>query len=422
MYYWTVEPSADFWVNLPNLSDDEKEFLDLVEQTYSSSNVSLEEAFEKTEMELSLYLEPEQKEYLLYSAKILLEGYGCFEPLLNNDNIEEIAVINPNLPIYVYVVNKGWERTNIKVGSVDALIFFVNKMAAHIGRRITWDNPRINGVMSNGYRFHATLPPISTGELTIRRFRSNPFSPSDLSESIFNPDFLAKLSLLFQADFSILIAGNTASGKTTTLNALSSFLPLNERVLLIEESPEINLLHPHKVSLVSSPQYNIGLQDLVEDSLRMRPDRVILGEIRTREEASAFFDSLLSGQSRGCYATFHAESVSEAYRRFVNYGISEIDLPSLDLVLILRRTLEYDQKNRKNYEVRKFIEFGDHTKSYGVKFPPKLLNRVASELSLSKSELEEEIKLRKEFIKSYRGMDFQSFFSGFQKEFYSLGS
>ena len=139
-----------------------------------------------------------------------------------------------------------------------------------------------------------------------------------------------------------MISGNTASGKTTTLNALFSFVPANERVLIAEETPEIMIPHAHQMRLVASREMGIGLKDLVYDTLRMRPDRMIVGEVRSREEAGALFDVLLAGQARGCYATFHAQSAEEARSRFRHLGVNPEDLSSLDCIVVQRRMLRYE--------------------------------------------------------------------------------
>ena len=127
-----------------------------------------------------------------------------------------------------------------------------------------------------------------------------------LFPSIYSSNSLAFFWMLLQSSSSILVCGNTGSGKTTTLNALFSFVPLNERVVVVEETPELNIFQEHCVKIIANKELGITLSNLVEDTLRMRPDRVIVGEVRNAEEAQALGECLLAGQARGTYATLHA--------------------------------------------------------------------------------------------------------------------
>jgi Flp pilus assembly CpaF family ATPase len=280
--------------------------------------------------------------------------------LLKDNELEEIAIIGINKPVYVYNMKKGWLETNLYFRNEETVIAVINKIARQVGRRITYQNPKINAVLPDGSRLHASIPPISNIEMTIRKFKSNPITPCDIINSgVYSLDAVAFLSLVFQSDYNVLIAGNTASGKTTTLNALFSFVPLSDRILIIEETPEINIPHPHKIKLLSNSELKISMKELVEDSLRMRPDRVIVGEVRTEEETASFIETILSGQARGSYATFHAQSSEEAVKRMLNLKISRYDINSIDFILIQRRIMKYDPLKRKYWEERKGIEISE---------------------------------------------------------------
>jgi len=244
---------------------------------------------------------------------------------------------------------------------------------------------------------------------------------------------MAILSLLMQSDSSILIAGNTASGKTTTMNALFSFVPKNERALITEETPEINIPHEHKVRMVANKEMGVSLMDLVYDSLRMRPDRIVVGEVRNKEEARALVDVLLGGQARGAYATFHAQSANEALLRLESFGISEMDLNSIDAILVQRRMLIYDLKERKNMEVRRVVELSvvENAKAIPIiKYNPardvwddknikKVFPMLSEKLGIGEEEVEEEYKKRKTEIEK-APVEFGEFFASVQKAFYGL--
>ncbi len=305
-------------------------------------------------------------------------------------------------------------------------------MSRKLGRHITIQNPRLDAMLPDGSRLHASLSPISAGEITIRKFRERPFSPRELCENgTFDPSAMAFLSLVMQGDNSVIIAGNTASGKTTSMNALFSFVPAGERVLITEQTPEINIPHEHQLRLVANSDMGIGLNDLVYDSLRMRPDRMIVGEIRNRDEASALFDVLLAGQARGSYATMHAQSVSECLGRLRSFGIKDMDLESIDCVVIQRRMLVYDPKKKRNAEVRRVVEIAevengpktlfsmDGKKSVDGFGKSSLLTRVADNFGMSGKEIVSELKRREKLLMRLE-KEFTQFYSGVQKELYGI--
>jgi len=369
-------------------------------------------------------LEADQRGYLLNYCKAHSEGTMFLAPMLSDDSIEEIAIIGLGLPAYVYVRKQGWKKTDGAVFTPDSFIHLVNGLSRLLGRRITLQSPRLNAILPSGFRLHASMPPISNHELTIRRFRSNPFTPSELCElETLSYDAAALLWLAMQSDASILVCGNTASGKTSTLNALFSFVPQSERVLITEETPEIKIPHPHQIRLLANPELGIGMQELVSDSLRMRPDRVIVGEVRTREEAQALAQTLLSGQARGSYATFHAQSAHEALARLSAFGVLEDDLRSLSLILVQRRISRYSKGVHR--EIRRVTEICevpstgslmlrtlfsyDHGKDILLaKAPPLFISdSICQTFGLSQPGLNEELAARAKFLKSISRLNFE---------------
>ncbi len=366
---WEISKSKPSYDSrLPVLSPDERDFLLVLSARFSdysrSHDVADPEAAREAVGHLlplaleseGLEIDDEQRQYLTAAALSHLAGFAPLDSMLCDPQVEEIAALGVDKPVYVYVRAKGWAPTNARITSMEHLVHLINKMARPLGRRITSQYPRLNALLSNGSRLHASIPPLSGGEITIRLHSARPWSALDLMSShSTNAEALAFLWLAFQSDSSVMIVGNTSSGKTTLLNALFSFVPMGERVVLIEETPELRLLHPHRVQLVSSEELSIGMSDLVRDSLRMRPDRVIVGEVRTPPEAQAFAETLLSGQARGSYATFHGQSAAEALRRLRNLGISADDLPSLDFIVLQRRIARYDPKTLKQEELRRML-------------------------------------------------------------------
>jgi Flp pilus assembly CpaF family ATPase len=430
-------------LQLPQLSEQENSLILEIEEKFKeesrtksiSSKKESEEFISKLISDHSyrngVFIDKGQLGYLSRIAALHIYGLGPLEALVEDNEIEEISVIGLDKPIYVFMRNRGWQSVNASITTEKEISELVNKMSASIGRRITLQNPRIDAMLANGSRLHASLPPISEGEITIRKFRERPFSPAEIVENgTSSAKAMAFLSLLMHSDSSLLVAGNTASGKTTTLNALFSFVPANERVLITEETPEINIPHQHRLRLVANKEMGIMLKDLVYDSLRMRPDRIIVGEIRNREECEALFDVLLAGQARGSYATMHGRSARETLQRIKSFGIGESDIASIDAIAVQRRMLVYDKKAKRNLEIRRVVEiaevgdgfatiFSFNGKELVYKKSQAMLDKLAGKLSLSRKEVEEELALREKLVKTTKG-SFSEFFKKVQAQLYGL--
>ncbi len=281
--------------------------------------------------------------------------FSVLDPLLDREDIEEISVISGD-PVRVFIRGRGWINTNVSITSEEKIIDIINKMASGIGRRITYQSPRLNANLKNS-RIHAIIPPLSDRvSLTIRRFKTRPFSPRELIENkTISPEALAYLWISMQTDSNLAISGSTGSGKTTTLNTILSFIPINQRIVSIEETPELRIYHPHSIRLVSNPAKNIGMAELVEDTFRMRPDKVIVGEVRTREEIKAWINTMLSGQGKGSLSTFHALSGQEAIHRLKSLGVQTYELSALDIILVQRRWTDY----KTGGEIRRVTEINE---------------------------------------------------------------
>ncbi len=428
---WRVTNEGKYKIPLPPLSEEEEEVLLFLEKKFRDmvaegnlkyKDKELKRAIDIVSDDLNVFIDIDQRNYLYEYAKHIIYGFSFFDYLLEDEEIEEISVIGVNKNVFVFIKNKGWKKTNVIIEDESFIMDIVNRMSSKIGRRITLQNPRLDAVLPNGSRLHASLYPISNGEITIRKFRKKLFTPKELVElKTTDIKTMAILSLIMQIDSSVIIAGNTASGKTTTLNALFSFIPKNERILITEESPEIQLPHEHQIRLIANKDMGISLKDLVYDSLRMRPDRMIVGEVKNKEEVEALFDVLFGGQARGAYATFHAQSSEEAILRLKKFGIDEEDIKSIDAIIIQRRLLKYDIKKRKNIEMRKIIELYDpKSKKQIIKNKNSfIIERIKNEFNISEKELEEEINYRSKLIKETKG-DIDEFINKIQNELYGL--
>ncbi|MFA6907485.1 MAG: type II/IV secretion system ATPase subunit [Candidatus Micrarchaeia archaeon] len=383
--------------------------------------------------EQGISIDGEQEGYLCSTIHLQTFGSGFLQPLLSDQQLEEIALIGIGQPVYVFVRGKGWKKTDVAVTNADYFVALVNRLGRGLGRRLTAQQPRMNAVLEDGSRLHASMPPISPCELTIRKFSGQPLSPFDLlSLGTYDARMLSLLSLCMQADLPVLVAGNTASGKTTTLNALLCFVPASERLLLIEETPELRLPHPHQVRLLPFEEGGIGMAELVRDSLRMRPDRVVVGEVRTPPEVRALVESALSGQAKGCYATIHAQSSRDAMLRMRAMGCLEADLEGIGVFIVQRRISAYNARKRALAEERKVTEIAVGNpadvmrpiaaydgRKYAAAGMAPLLGKIAQGTGMGAREVASEMKARERFFGRQMGQrGFGGAFAEIQKRLY----
>jgi pilus assembly protein CpaF len=258
--------------------------------------------------------------------------YGPITELLNDDSISEIMVNGPN---QVYIERKG-QLTPVAVTFVsDAeLIRVIREIAAFVGRRIDEESPMVDCRLPDGSRVNAIIPPLAIdgASLTIRKFARDPYTVQDLINfGTLTAEAAGFLEACVKAHFNILVAGGTGSGKTTTLNVLSSFIPDTERVVTIEDAAELQLRQPHKVRLESRPSRidgtgRISIRELVVNALRMRPDRIVIGECRSGE-ALDMLQAMNTGHD-GSLTTIHANSPRDTLSRLETLVLmSGVDLP-----------------------------------------------------------------------------------------------
>ncbi len=357
-----------------------------------------------------LFLTKERSDQIEKIALMEIEGFGILDLLLKDDSLEELGIVGADQPIKVFKRGRGWLNTNCCFRSRDYAINLINKMARPLGRRITYSRPQLNAQLPDGSRLHSTISPLNSDfEITIRKFSASPLSIIDLIKcQTLSTEAAAFLWLAAFADTSTIIAGNTGSGKTTLANALFSFIPLDERVIIIEETPEIRIPHKHRIRLIANRELKISMEELVHNSLRMRPDRVMMGEVRTPAEAKALFDSLQAGQAKGSFATFHSEDSVELVNRLRGMGISKEDLGAVDLVIIMRRISVYNKAKKSKSEIRRVMEISEISEN-GAPFILFSMDSKTRKLkpirkNLSKSSLLEKISLnyqsnRREIIK-----------------------
>lgn len=260
-----------------------------------------------------------ERETLISDVMNEILGLGPIEPLLQDDSIQDILV---NTYDRVYVERSGiLEPTSIQFRNNDHLMQIIDRIVSAVGRRIDESSPMVDARLPDGSRVNAIIPPLAVDGpmLSIRKFGYSPLRLKDLlvGESLV-PEIVEFLEAAIKSKLNILISGGTGSGKTTLLNILSGFIPVSERVITIEDSVELQLQQPHVVKLESRPpnvegRGEVTLRDLVRNSLRMRPDRIIVGEVRGAE-AMDMLQAMNTGHP-GSMSTIHANSTRDALSR-----------------------------------------------------------------------------------------------------------
>jgi pilus assembly protein CpaF len=259
-------------------------------------------------------------------------GLGPLEPLLRDPLVDEVMVNGPGA---VWVERRGRiEPTDVRFDDPAALRHAIERILAPLGRRVDEAEPLVDARLPDGSRVNVVIAPLALDGpvLTIRRFRRRGFSPDELVENgTWTAPLRDMLDRAVQARLNILVSGGTGSGKTTTLNALSAFIGADERVVTIEDAAELRLQQPHVVRLEARPagvegRGEITIRRLVKNALRMRPDRIVVGEVRG-PEALDMLSAMGSGHD-GSLCTVHAGSAEEALRRIEMLALmADVGLP-----------------------------------------------------------------------------------------------
>jgi flagellar protein FlaI len=291
------------------------------------------------------------KEYLdSLSHKFLrdINGYGEIDPLIQDDDLEEIMIIGTGKPIFVYHRKYGMMKTNINFRNDQEIRDLIDSIARQINRRIDQESPILDGRLMDGSRINATIPPVSPDgpSLTIRKFRRDPLTIIDLINSkTISLDLAGFFWLCIDGlgvkSANAIISGGTSSGKTTTLNALSAFINPNERIITIEDTLELQIPHEHVIRMETRPaniegKGELTMNDLVKNSLRQRPDKIIVGEVRA-DEAITLFTALNTGHSG--FGTLHSNDARETITRLTNppMSVPEIMIQAIDFIIMQNR-------------------------------------------------------------------------------------
>jgi len=306
-------------------------------------------------------IDSDMKEFLVGKLMQDMLGLGDIEFMVNDPNLEEIVIPTSKESIRVYHKKYGWLSSNIIISREEDIANYSNIIARRVGRQISVLSPLLDAHLVSGDRVNSIMYPISTkgNTITIRKFARDPYTIIDLIKNkTCDLDVSVLLWLAIEYEMNVLISGGTASGKTVLLNACMPFIPPNHRIISVEDTRELMLPEflywTPLVVRTPNPEGKGGVSmlDLLVNSLRMRPDRIILGEMRRQEEAMVLFEAMHTGHS--VYATLHADSAAETISRLTNPPLNIP--PNLLKAVNLNVTMFRDRRRgiRRVFQVAEF--------------------------------------------------------------------
>ncbi len=393
-----------------------------------STNEKLREKFVQTVNKTLLKYFPEtEKKVTEKLAGILLHemyGMGELELLMKDNLLEEIAINSAKTNIAVYHREFGWLKTNLTLESEQLIENYAGQIARKMGREITNLNPILDAQLLTGDRVNATLYPISSSgnTITIRKFARKPWTITDFispEKHTMNSEMAAFLWMAIQYEMNLMIAGSTASGKTSALNTLCAMIPSYHRIITIEDVRELTLPEYLKWNWIPLTTRNpnpeglgeVSMFDLMMSSLRMRPDRIILGEMRRKKEAEVLFEAMHTGHS--VYSTMHADSGRQLIRRLTEppIEIPSLEVEALHLVLVQyrdrktnkRRTMELSEIDIGMHEgtvaTNTIYRWSPRTDSWDkIDEPTKFFGELNLHTGLTEQEIYEDLDQRKKIL------------------------
>lgn len=371
-------------------------------------------------------LTPVNREKILYYMYREFLGNGIIDAVMHDRYIEDISCDGVNTSLFVYHSRYESLRTNLMYHSSDELDSFVTKLAQRSGKYISIAEPMLDATMSDGSRIQMTLGTEVTAHgstYTIRKFRDEPITPTDLIEwSTFSPLSIAFFWLAVESGKSCIFAGGTASGKTTSLNAISLFMPPLAKIVTLEDTRELKLPHPNWIPSITRTSFDtegkgeINMYELLRAALRQRPEYLLVGEVRGKE-ALTLFQAMSTGHIT--YSTIHADSVASIVHRLENppLDVPRNMLSALDLVSVQVQARVGGQRIRRNKQIVEILDidprtnelitnevFKWHPATDEITYSGKsfILEEIMEERGWDEERMREELKMRQEVLEWMR--------------------
>ncbi len=423
----------------PALSVAEKDlFQELKERLFETLDVNtkdltkekarkvLRNATDDIVFDFGIKLTPISREKILYNIEKEFIGDGLIDPIMHDKYIEDISCDGVRTTIFVYHTSYENIKTNLMYEVADDLDSFVTKLAQRAGKYISIAEPMLDATMSDGSRIQMTLGREVTAHgstFTIRKFRDEPITPTDLVEwGTFSPLSIAFFWLAVESGKSCIFAGGTASGKTTSLNAISLFIPPNAKIISLEDTRELKLPHPNWIPSVTRESFDtdgrgeIDMYELLRAALRQRPEYLLVGEVRGRE-ALTLFQAMSTGHVT--YSTIHADSVASVVHRLENppINVPRNMLSALDLVSVQIQSRIGGQRIRRMKQLIEILDidprtnelitnevFKWHAASDEIRYSGKsfVLEEIMEERGWNEARMREELKRRQELLEWMR--------------------
>jgi flagellar protein FlaI len=378
---------------------------------------------------------------LFYYLHRSFRGFGKLDPIMADPHIEDISCDGYDLPLFVYHDEYTDIETNV-VYAREELDNLVVRLAQQSGRHVSIGDPVVETTLPDGSRAELALGEEVTprgSAFTIRKYADEPFTPIDLVEyGTFSLDQMAYLWLAIESNKSLIFAGGTASGKTTSMNAISMFIPPRSKVLTIEDTRELALYHDNWLSSVTRERRGEGaditMYDLLRSALRHRPEYIVVGEVRG-EEAMTLFQAMNTGHTT--YSTMHADSVQTVINRLENEPINvpRAMIQSLDILSVQTLTYVGDERVRRNRVLAEIEGMDQRTGDldYSTTFSwnanedtfrrndSGILDEIQDERGWSRGELLEELRDRKRVLRYLRERGVRDYrrFTAMINEYYS---
>lgn len=399
--------------------------IDFTELETEEAEQYLSDEIDKIVDKYNISLGNRQREVIRYYSKRNFAGLGRLQPLMNDTEVEDISCDGSGIPVYVYHRNPrfGSMKTTVEWDKKEELDSFVMKLAQRSGGSISVSQPLLDGSLPDGSRVQATLATDIArkgSNFTIRRFTEDPLTPIHMMDfETENAQMLSYLWTLIENEKSVLVCGTTGSGKTSQLNALSLFIRPEKKIVSIEDTPELRLPHDHWIPEVARSGFGssveeggeVSMDDLLKESLRQRPEYIIVGEVRG-EEAYILFQQMATGHTG--LSTIHADSINMLMDRLTTdpIDLSASLIETLDAIMMIKRIRRGDRyirritgiyevegyNKRTGIDTNKVFGWNSRTDEYELKNPSVVLEEIVKETGGDEEKIRKELRNRQHVL------------------------